>query len=72
MEENIVNNKGKILNTKTFLKMKIDLEKIYSSKEKVFEDVQKKTKLVENLNIENIEHIFEIYEQITNYVYLKG
>ena len=72
MEENIVNNKGKILNTKTFLKMKIDLEKIYSSKEKVFEDVQKQTKLVENLNIENIAHIFEIYEKITNYVFLKS
>lgn len=72
MEENIVNNKGKILNTKTFLKMKIDLEKIYSSKEKVLEDVQKQTKLVENLNIENIAHIFEIYEKITNYVFLKS
>lgn len=72
MEENIVNNKGKILNTKTLLKMKIDLEKIYSSKEKVFEDVQKQTKLVENLNIENIAHIFEIYEKITNYVFLKS
>ena len=62
MEENIVNNKGKILNTKTLLKMKIDLEKIYSSKEKVFEDVQKQTKLVENLNI----------EKITNYAFLKS
>ena len=72
MEENIVNNKGKILNTKTFLKMKIDLKKIYSSKEKVFEDVQKQTKLVENLNIENIAHIFEIYEKITNYAFLKS
>ena len=72
MEENIVNNKGKILNTKTLLKMKIDLEKIYSSKEKVFEDVQKQTKLVENLNIENIAHIFEIYEKITNYAFLKS
>ena len=72
MEENIVNNKGKILNTKTLLKMKIDLEKIYSSKEKVFEDVQKQTKLVENLNIENIAHIFEIYEKIANYVFLKS
>jgi hypothetical protein len=72
MEENIVNNKGKILNTKTLLKMKIDLEKIYSSKEKVFEDVQKQTKLVEILNIENIAHIFEIYEKITNYAFLKS
>ena len=72
MEENIVNNKGKILNTKTLLKMKIDLDKIYSSKEKVFEDVQKQTKLVEILNIENIAHIFEIYEKITNYAFLKS
>ena len=61
------NNKKKILDTKTLLKMKIDLEKIYSSKEKVFEDVQKQTKLVENLNIEDIAHIFEIYEKIINY-----
>ena len=67
------NNKKKILDTKTLLKMKIDLEKIYnSSKEKVFEDVQKQTKMVENLNIENIAHIFEIYEKITNYVFLKS
>ena len=72
MKQNIGNNKEKILNTKTLLKMKIDLEKIYSSKEKVFEDVQKQTKLVENLNIENIAHIFEIYEKITNYVFLKS
>ena len=66
------NNKKKILDTKTLLKMKIDLEKIYSSKEKVFEDVQKQTKLVEILNIENIAHIFEIYEKITNYAFLKS
>ena len=66
------NNKKKILYTKTLLKMKIDLEKIYSSKEKLFEDVQKQTKLVENLNIENIAHIFEIYEKITNYAFLKS
>lgn len=72
MKQNIGNNKEKILNTKTLLKMRIDLEKIYSSKEKVFEDVQKQTKLVENLNIENIAHIFEIYEKITNYVFLKS
>ena len=72
MEENIVNNKEKILNTKTLLKMRIDLENIYSGKEKVFEDVQKQTKLVENLNIENIAHIFEIYEKIANYVFLKS
>ena len=66
------NNKKKILDTKTLLKMKIDLEKIYSSKEKVFEDVQKQTKLVQILNIENIAHIFEIYEKITNYAFLKS
>ena len=72
MEESIGNNKKKILYTKTLLKMKIDLEKIYSSKEKLFEDVQKQTKLVENLNIENIAHIFEIYEKITNYAFLKS
>ena len=72
MEESIGNNKKKILYTKTLLKMKIDLEKIYSSKEKLFEDVQKQTKLVENLNIENIAHIFEIYEKIANYAFLKS
>ena len=75
MEENMGNNKEKILNTKTLLKMRIDLENIYSGKEKVFEDVQKQTKLVENLNIENIAHIahiFEIYEKIANYVFLKS
>ena len=33
------NNKEKILNTKTLLKMRIDLENIYESKEKVVEDV---------------------------------
>lgn len=66
------NNKEKILNTKTLLKMRIDLENIYESKEKVFEDVQKQTKLVEILNIENIAHIFEIYEKITNYAFLKS
>ena len=72
MEENIINNKEKILNTKKLLEMRIDLENIYESKEKVFEDVQKQTKLVENLNIENIAHIFEIYEKITNYAFLKS
>ena len=72
MEENIINNKKRILDTKTLLKMRIDLENIYESKEKVFEDVQKQTKLVENLNIENIAHIFEIYEKITNYAFLKS
>ena len=72
MEESMGNNKKKILDTKTLLKMKIDLENIYSSKEKVFEDVQKQTKLVENLNIEDIAHIFEIYEKIINYAFLKS
>ena len=72
MEENIVNNKEKILDTKTLLKMRIDLENIYESKENVVEDVQKQTKLVENLNIGNIAHIFEIYEKLTNYVFLKS
>ena len=52
--------------------MRIDLENIYESKEKVVEDVQKQTKLVENLNIGNIAHIFEIYEKLTNYVFLKS
>ena len=72
MKENIVNNKEKILNIKTLLEMRIELKNIYSSKEKVFEDVQKQTKLVENLNIEDIAHIFEIYEKITNYAFLKS
>ena len=72
MEESVENNKKKILDTKTLLKMRIDLENIYESKEKVFEDVQKQTKLAENLKIENIAHIFEIYEKITNYVFLKS
>ena len=72
MKETIGNNKQKILNTKTLLKMRIDLENIYESKEKVVEDVQKQTKLVENLNIENIAHIFKIYEKIANYVFLKS
>ena len=72
MKENIINNKEKILNTKKLLEMRIDLENIYESKEKVVKDVEKQTKLVENLNIENIAHIFEIYEKITNYVFLKS
>ena len=72
MEESMGNNKEKILSIKTLLKMRIDLENIYSGKEKVFEDVQKQTKLVENLNIENIAYIFEIYEKIANYVFLKS
>lgn len=72
MKENMGKNKKKILNTKILLEMRIDLEKIYQSKEKIFEDVQKQTELVENLNIENIAHIFEIYEKITNYAFLKS
>ena len=72
MKETIGNNKQKILNTKTLLEMRIDLENIYESKEEVVEDVKKQTKLVENLNIENIAYIFEIYEKITNYVFLKS
>lgn len=72
MKKDMENRNEKILNTKTLLKMRIDLENIYESKEKVVEDVQKQTKLVENLNIENIAHIFEIYEKITNYVFLKS
>ena len=72
MKESMGNNKEKILDIKTLLKMKIDLEKIYISKEEVFEDVEKQTKLVENLNIENIAHIFKIYEKITNYAFLKS
>ena len=72
MKQNIGNNKEKILNTKTLLKMRIDLEKIYSSKEKVFEDVQKQTKLVENLNIGDVAQVFEIYEKVTNYAFLKS
>ena len=72
MEENIINNKEKILNTKTLLKMRIDLENIYESKEKVVEDVQKQTKLVENLNIGDIAQVFEIYEKVTNYIFLQS
>ena len=47
MKENIINNKEKILNTKTLLKMRIDLENIYESKDEIFKDVEKQTKLVE-------------------------
>ena len=72
MEENIINNKKRILDTKTLLKMRIDLENIYVSKEKVFEDVQKQTKLVENLNIRDVSQVFKIYEKITNYAFLKS
>ena len=72
MKETIGNNKQKILNTKTLLEMRIDLENIYESKEKVFEDVQKQNKLVENLKIEDVEQVFGIYEKITNYAFLKS
>ena len=72
MKENIINNKEKILNTKTLLKMRIDLENIYESKDEIFKDVEKKTKLVENLNIGDVAQVFEIYEKITNYVFLKS
>ena len=72
MEESVENNKKKILNTKTLLKMRIDLENIYESKEKVIEDVQKQTKLVENLKIEDVAKVFGIYEKITNYAFLKS
>ena len=72
MKETIGNNKQKILNTKTLLKMRIDLENIYESKEEVVEDVQKQTKLVENLNIRDVAQVFGIYEKITNYVFLKS
>lgn len=72
MEENIINNKKRILDTKTLLKMRIDLENIYESKEKVFEDVQKQTKLVENLNIRDVSQVFKIYEKITNYIFLQS
>ena len=72
MKETIGNNKQKILNTKTLLEMRIDLENIYESKEEVVEDVQKQTKLVENLKIEDVEQVFGIYEKITNYVFLKS
>ena len=72
MKENIENNKEKILNTKTLLEMRIELKNIYESKEKVVEYVQKQTKLVENLNIEDIAQVFEIYEKITNYAFLKS
>ena len=72
MKENIINNKEKILNTKKLLEMRIDLENIYESKEEILKDVQKQTKLVENLKIEDIEEVFGIYEKITNYAFLKN
>ena len=72
MKENIINNKEKILNTKILLKMRIDLENIYESKDEIFKDVEKQTKLVENLNIGDVAQVFEIYEKIINYVFLKS
>ena len=54
MKENIGNNKQQTLNTKTLLKMRIDLENIYESKDEIFKDVEKQTKLVENLNIRDV------------------
>lgn len=72
MKENIGNNKEKILDTKRLLEMRIELEKIYSSKEEILKDVEKQTNLVENLKIEDIEEVFGIYEKITNYVFLKS
>ena len=65
-------NKKKILNTKTLLEMRIKLENIYESKEEIFKDVEKQTKLVENLNIRDVAQVFEIYEKITNYAFLKS
>ena len=72
MKENIGNNKQQTLNTKTLLKMRIDLENIYESKDEIFKDVEKQTKSVENLNIGDVAQVFEIYEKITNYVFLKS
>ena len=72
MKENIGNNKQQTLNTKTLLKMRIDLENIYESKDEIFKDVEKQTKLVENLNIGDVAQVFEIYEKITNYAFLKS
>ena len=72
MKETIGNNKQKILNTKTLLEMRIDLENIYESKEEVVEDVQKQTNLVENFKIGDVAQVFEIYEKIVNYVFLKS
>ena len=72
MKENIITNKERILNTKTLLKMRIDLENIYESKEEIFKDVEKQTNLVENLKIEDVEQVFGIYEKITNYAFLKS
>ena len=72
MKENIVNNKEKILNIKTLLEMRIELKNIYSSKEEILKDVEKQTNLVENLKIEDVAQVFEIYEKVTNYAFLKS
>ena len=72
LNESMENNKKKILDTKILLEMRIELENIYETKEEILKDVEKQTKLVDNLNIENIEYIFEIYEKITNYAFLKS
>ena len=72
MKENIITNKEKILNTKKLLEMRIDLQNIYESKDEIFKDVEKQTKLVENLNIGDVAQVFEIYEKITNYVFLQS
>ena len=72
MEESMGNNKKKILNTKILLKMRIDLKNIYSSKEEILKDVEKQTNLVENLKKEDVAQVFEIYEKITNYAFLKS
>ena len=72
MKENIGNNKQQTLNTKTLLKMRIELENIYESKDEIFKDVEKQTKLAEKLKIEDVAQVFEIYENITNYVFLKS
>ena len=72
MKENIINNKEKILNTKKLLEMRIDLENIYETKDEIFKYVEKQTKLVENLKIGDVAQVFEIYEKITNYTFLKS
>ena len=52
--------------------MRIYLENIYESKDEIFKDVEKQTKLVENLNIGDVAQVFEIYEKITNYAFLES
>ena len=72
MKENMDKNKKKILNTKILLEMRIKLENIYESKKEIFKDVEKQTKLVENFKIGDVAQVFEIYEKIVNYVFLKS